>query len=377
MCPEKEQSKLLEEEMRESLAAVLMSSDRARLVGSHPVELQRQQWDLAEAELVDPLLANRVLGCSGRWEAVRSLAREGMAKAIAAEWVQRRALERLVAGLGARKLRFLVVKGAAFAYTVYPSPALRPRADTDLLVSPDDVAAAERALSDLGFTRAIEADRALGSGQRHYGIVDEHGMTHPVDLHWRLTDRMAFARALPFDRLWSRSVPLASIAGARTLCEVDGLLLALLHRIAHHGDRSCLLWLYDVHLMAERLDEDRWRDVMRTAEGDGLVACVGRGLRQSIALFGTPCPAFVVEWVTEGCDRPLDAAFEARGVRPLGALLSDLRAVSSWSTRLALLGEHVFPSAAYMRARYVTTRMPLAVLHLRRLAAGVPRWLRR
>lgn len=375
MCSETEQARTLEHGETRLLAATLVSVATARQAALGAQEVQCQLWDLAETELVAPLLAAQVLACPDGWEAIRSLAREAMAKATVTEWAQRRALERLVAGLAARGLRFLVVKGAALAGTAYPSAALRPRADTDLLVSPADVDSADRALCELGFTRALEATRAHGSGQKHYQVVDDQGVTHPVDLHWRPTERMAFARALPFDRIWVRSVPLPAMQGARALCDVDALLLALLHRIAHHGDRSCLLWLYDVHLLAGRLDEAEWRDVMRTAEGDDLVACVARGLRQSIALFGTSCPAEVSAWVEQGCHAPLDEAFESRGVRPLAALISDLRAVSSWSMRLALLGEHVFPSADYMRARYRSTRAPLPVLHLRRLAAGVPRWL--
>jgi len=44
----------------------------------------------------------------------------------------------MVAALGAAGVRVVLFKGAALAYTHYPAPHLRVRADTDLLVTAED-----------------------------------------------------------------------------------------------------------------------------------------------------------------------------------------------------------------------------------------------
>lgn len=52
----------------------------------------------------------------------------------------------------AREVDFLVLKGTAWAHTVYPEPHLRQSGDIDLLVKEEDQAAAGKVLEERGFT---------------------------------------------------------------------------------------------------------------------------------------------------------------------------------------------------------------------------------
>ncbi len=51
----------------------------------------------------------------------------------------------------------------------------------------------------------------------------------------------------------------------RTPCPVDALLLACVHRAAHHDLSDELLWLYDIHLLAQRFIAGEWGDFVARA----------------------------------------------------------------------------------------------------------------
>ncbi|WP_323039918.1 nucleotidyltransferase family protein [Gemmobacter sp.] len=68
----------------------------------------------------------------------------------------RRILAPLLEDLVREGIRVAVLKGTALACSVYPSPALRPRGDTDLLADPAHVGMIHAILKRHGFVRAEE-----------------------------------------------------------------------------------------------------------------------------------------------------------------------------------------------------------------------------
>jgi hypothetical protein len=109
-----------------------------------------------------------------------------------------------------RDIPIIVLKGAALAYTVYDTPALRPIGDIDILVRPDDAAAAREILDRIGWRpsrHAAERDLLLCHG---VGLHRGHGA---VDLHWYLLPECCWPSA---DRaLWTRTAD-ARLPGIRT-----------------------------------------------------------------------------------------------------------------------------------------------------------------
>ncbi|MGH9311516.1 MAG: nucleotidyltransferase family protein, partial [Vicinamibacterales bacterium] len=198
-------------------------------------------------------------------------------------------LRGLLDALCAGNVDTLLIKGAALSHTHYPEPYMRHRVDIDLLVRRSDVDRAQRVLECHGWSRDVESDAELATGQRHYTkLLGAGGRVERVDLHWRVANPLVFARALSFDELHARAVPIPSLgAAARTLAPADALLLACLHRVAHHaGDTAApaLLWLTDICLIVERLDRlerDRFlalaaRESLRAVCRDGLGAAAAR-----------------------------------------------------------------------------------------------------
>ena len=100
-------------------------------------------------------------------------------------------------------------------------------------------------------------------------------------------------------------------------------------------------------------------------------------------LDGSLRPATVAELASElGLTVPENLAFSAgmgldAALARVQALLDDLKAVPTWSGRLRLLGEHLFPGEAYMREVYAPwSRQPLPVLYVVRVLKGMVSWFR-
>ena len=271
----------------------------------------------------------------------------------------------------------LLLKGAALAYTHYPEPHLRPFADIDLLIRRNDLERAAAALTGIGYARDVEADAELWTGQRHYLKTSAAGPVM-VDLHWRVANPLAFADALAFDDVWPRSAAVPAIGThARTLAPADSLLLACLHRVAHHQDRVDLLWLWDIHLLASRMSADEFALFASSAIGAKLGAVCARGLTLAHECFATVVPEDLLTALQAARHEP-SAAFVGAALSPFDVARADMAALSNWRERAGLVREHLFPPAAYMRGQY--PRWPAALLpiaYVFRMVRGAPRWLRR
>jgi hypothetical protein len=199
-------------------------------------------------------------------------------------------------------------------------------------------------------------------------------------VHWRYTNAVAFAHALTFEDILAEAVAVPALAPTALVPGNEhALMLACIHRVAHHDDDEQLKWFVDIHLLASRFSDDEWqRFVARVSDRRVAAVCL-HSLRRTMALLGTTIPGHVIadpRLVAEGPSSP--TAVYLRRSSQAGMLAADLRALSSWRDRLRLLREHVFPSPEYMRRRYAPgSRAPLAWLYVMRVARGAARWLRR
>ena len=93
----------------------------------------------------------------------------------AVELLRKRELLEVLRALDDAGVAPLLLKGAALAYSIYPSPVLRPRADTDLLIPDDDRERLEQALlahhafshrdPRAQFARIVWLDQIVGGAQ--------------------------------------------------------------------------------------------------------------------------------------------------------------------------------------------------------------------
>src|SRR5678816_3932786 len=90
--------------------------------------------------------------------------------------------------------------------------------------------------------------------QHFHEARTEHGVWHLYDVHWKLACPQAFAHLLTYGEVAAEAVPVSALGPhARRPSDGHELFIACVHRAAHHAGDERLIWLYDIHLMTERL----------------------------------------------------------------------------------------------------------------------------
>jgi hypothetical protein len=298
--------------------------------------------------------------------------------AAATEVLERQDLMRVVSAFGQADVRCLLLKGAPLAYTHYRHPWLRPRFDTDLLVDLGERARADAVLRGLGYVPSPQVSGTLVSHQRQYQRRNRHGLADTVDLHWKVTNPHVFADTLTFDELWTPARAVPQLGGdARTLADVHALILACVHRVAHHQNYDRLIWSYDIHLLVSGMDRRQHAEFLELACVKRLRSICAAGLDSAQRRFGTRQPAGWRDRLQTGSDGEVEptAAFLQQGLRRIDILRSDLRAVRGWTRKIRLVREHLFPPADFVRARYGSDT-PMLFAYVDRILGGVGKWFR-
>ena len=269
----------------------------------------------------------------------------------------------------------LLMKGSHLAYSHYAASHLRPRDDTDLLVSVAQRDRAAEILARAGYERMPDLTGGLVLGQTAFTLPDTVGAL--LDVHWHIVARRLVAGALTFEDMWKRSVALPRLGPcARGPCAVDALALAAIHQSAHHAEHDLLLWVYDTHLLATRLSDEEVHEFVALAAGRGIVALAVYSIELLMHNFPSPQAQALLDALRR-VQRREPAAFLVERRTALENLASDLAALKSWRARAHLLAAHLFPPAAYMRHTYrVKHRVALPWFYLRRIVGGTWRWVR-
>jgi hypothetical protein len=296
-------------------------------------------------------------------------------EAVAIDTILRTHSKRTLASLAAAGVDAVVFKGAALAETHYDFPWLRPRGDVDLFVPPSQVKEAGEVLEQNGCYKAARPEGRLVTFQSRF-IGAAASLEVAYDVHWRLADPHAFAGGLDHARVRARAIAGES-SGERFAAPVHALIIACVHRVAHHHDTDRLLLLCDIDRIARRLSPAEWECVAGEATHAGVCAVCLRGLRLAATLLETPVPPAIAEKLAAAGEAEPSASFAVGPLRRVDILRSDLTALG-WRRGARLMREHVFPARAYMSARYRTDHaLILPFLYARRLAGGLSAWLRR
>ena len=276
-------------------------------------------------------------------------------------------LARLLDQLAGAGVTAIVFKGAHLAYACYPDPALRPHVDTDLLIHPDEAKTVQRVFEQTGHRRLPHVSGRFVLSQFHY-IDGSVGGAHAYDVHWQLATPVAFRDCLPFDEVRAEAVPLPAFGpNGRGPSLPHALLMACVHRAAHHGASDRLLWLLDVRLMLQSASPAQIEAFCRRADAAGLNAVCHDACARAAELFGDVSVPADLRVRAGARAEPSRAYLDAPS--SLKQLWLDLRALDAWRDRAALLREHLFPPASYMKASS-PSGTPLAWAYAARLIGG-------
>jgi hypothetical protein len=298
--------------------------------------------------------------------------------AAAAEPLRLEDLRALLAAFAERATRVLIIKGSALAYDVYDAPELRPRADTDLLIDRADIERVRALFADLGYEARLLSGDPHANRQQAFERADRFGVEHVYDVHWDIANTPVVRGALGFEELLMRAMPLPRIGPtALAPSHVDALLLACIHRVAHHHDSDRLIWLYDLHLLRERMSRVEHEAFWRRAGERRVVAICERSIELADEWFSRAPHDRAADWLDAVPDDEPSAAFLDRNRTRAAVLAGDLKALG-WRARLERLRDLALPPADYMRASFPgASRYALPWLYLYRGARGVLRLFHR
>jgi hypothetical protein len=280
-------------------------------------------------------------------------------------------IRRVLDALALADVRAVIFKGTALAYSRYAHPALRPRSDTDLLISREQLDAARTALAALGYAAAETSGGDVLFRQLELHRRDQHGVVHAFDVHWQISNQERFARMFDDDELWRRAEPVGALGShARAAGAADALLISCLHPVMHHRDDDRLIWNYDTHVIASAMDASQWSSFVELAKAKAVAAVCVHGLRLARARFGTAVPASAsagLEDAARGPEPSAEYLMPDRSWRD--DVAANLRAMPDWRARVRLLREMALPSPAYMRRAYSLDRSTLGWILLPALYA--------
>ena len=278
-------------------------------------------------------------------------------------------------------VRPIIFKGAALAYSFYPSPVLRTRADTDLLILPRDRVKVANAIGSLGFVGGQGVPGDIISYQRAYTLNVADGGVHSIDLHWKISNSELLSRLFSYEELLNRSTRLSQLY-PDALCAgaVDALLLACMHRATHkrnpyYVDGLALLRRRSADMAVRYRPAGAVLDLR--AVGESLFArrrkkdCARRrakALQRAEQCFHVRCPEEVRNALSK-TGEPVATYFDAGAMRQAWI---DFLAIGGTADRLRFVRELFFPPAAYMRSKYPEAKPAwLPWLYARRAIGGL------
>jgi hypothetical protein len=335
--------------------------DLAAALAGEDVPLASDSVDAAIAESVAPLLAASpaatTLDRASRAR-LRAHARATAIHAAALDDELRRLLPALDTGAAHPPI---VIKGAHLAHTVYASPSLRPRTDSDLLIAASERDAVAAALRGAGYTPAPLTSGRLILGQFLYRKALGPGVVHDVDVHWRAAAPLVFAEAFDTAAIAGRGAAIDRLGPAALgPAAADAIALACVHVVAHHWPAGSLRWWNDLRLLADRLDAaGRARFAAAASRGHYREVALA-ALRSAQAVF--PSSALSAAHAAVAAMPAADeasAALTRADRRGIDDFLLDLKVVG-WRRGATLIREHLLPPPAYMRLAFGGRPLPIA-----------------
>jgi hypothetical protein len=314
---------------------------------------------------------------------LRSRIEKEIAIAAARDLISEQELRRVLMRLDEHGIRPLLLKGVPHAYTLYKSSALRPRADTDLLIQDSQKELVARILTELGYYGPKMQSDDLTSYECLYRRKDVFGADHSLDVHWRINNAQIFANSFTFDELLARAIEIPSLTSyARGLGHTHALLLACMHRFAHahapfYADGTTvyagdhLRWMYDIHLLCAMLNNGQWLEFTTLAKTKQIAEFCCDGVNAAKRAFHSRVP---VEAMASLQTAAREETVNADRLRASTAawFLANLRAVPDLRRRIRLVRQTVLPHPVYMMEKYKTKNWPaLCFLYGYRSVNGV------
>ena len=313
--------------------------------------------DQSELEGVTPLLRHH-LEQAGQLEFLPLGLQMGFQqidrKHLAADMATQNELLSLLKIFQSHNIDFIMLKGEALSHSIYPMPHLRTKTDIDLLFR--SKAESERASNTLeteGYQRMLSQQGTFVGYQFVYHKQYASGFRMVFDIHNEITNYLWFNRKLRYQYLLENSnfIEIENVK-VRVLNTVHALIHACVHRITNKSNDTSdrLIWLYDIHLLSQSLDDTQWQDLLQVCLSKHLSEIVLQGLQVSHETLASSLPSKYIDQLKSNAATCNDPFSKKR--RRIHMYWSDFILNKGFSNKLTQIRERVFPPVDYMLKRY-------------------------
>lgn len=177
-------------------------------------------------------------------------------------------LQEILALFHHRQIALLPLKGSILAPVYYSHPGLRPMADLDLLVHPDDFAPSASLLGELGYQRETvhwkHTEFCKPDNRRVVSTAGEHpDNPRKLEVHRHCRETFGGPTVELTELMWANAAPGTLLCQPALLPRPEALWLHLLVHATYHmwQGKGRLIHLYDLALLAPHLNDPRpWLD---------------------------------------------------------------------------------------------------------------------
>jgi len=291
------------------------------------------------------------------------------AVALYREWT----LKEIMPAFERAGVKVLVLKGAAMAHYAYSDPALRPGADIDLLISPDDVRRTGEILESLGY-RCNKKKFDISSRRNHeevYMYSAPSVKRPPVELHWNLYPYYMFNQQADLRPVFERAITVeVNGFSFKAMHPADALCHEATHMIYGHKGEIRMSWIVDIGLLCHKLERPQdWALLQRTSVDYMARMALEQSVRMAQAWTDLQVPVGFGDfshWPRPSRKEVYFSSYYATH-NPVSGLMLALSGGGSLRDTLGDLRQHAFPSPEVMRSRYPELeRWPVVLLYLRR-----------
>jgi hypothetical protein len=278
---------------------------------------------------------------------------ESLKKSMTWAVILEREFVTLAPAFAAAGIEMILLKGPAFAHSIYPDPSWRPFADLDLLVSTTDWRRACSLLRDLGWARGLPEPRPGFDERFGKAAVHRNELGIELDLHRTLV-------LGPFG-LWMRPGELFERTTKFNLGGIDVRRLDDTHQLVHASAHAALGTASPL-MMPQRdvaqmitLPTIRWDEVRAIAERWRLGAVLAFAFNRVASTFQIQLPPDARQFVEAPYKKVETQALASYTTPSLrnrgGTALSTVKAVPGVRNKIAYVGGMLVPDREFLKAR--------------------------
>lgn len=276
-------------------------------------------------------------------------------------------LKKVLQALGEAGIEVIILKGAVME-EIYPA-GLRPFADIDFLVHPEDMPGVGEVLDKLGYQLVIPYSPWQWNWMLAVDMwyVKNGKIPVIVEPHWRLGPAGTYLDRVDINGIWERARK-SKVAGVDTLVpSLEDLILHIsLHSFHNHNYRTYTQALCDIAELVQKYnDEIDWEAFVRRVFEFKVCLPVRYVLKGSLEVFKNPIPSFVFEQLNTYKPSLFEKwAFRLshtidENISSLRDVLAQFIRVQGFKEKLRYIQHLFFPKRDFMLGRYRIKRPEL------------------